>query len=93
MSTKYLTMMMMKNISLLLVILMSNLMIVVVNAHNSIENTFDILTMSVSNSIDYLFYVPKNMGDLETFLAGKKINASLDMPIITTSSDEMASEV
>ena len=92
MSTKYLTMMMMKNISLLLVILMSNLLIVV-NAHNSIENTFDILTMSVSNSIDYLFYVPKNMGDLETFLAGKKINASLDMPIITTSSDEMASEV
>lgn len=61
-----------------------------VYAHNSIENTFDILSLSVTNSIGFLFQIPKNMGDLETFLAGKKTNCPLSNPIITTASSGMS---
>jgi hypothetical protein len=59
-------------------------------AHNTLENTFDILTTSASHSINFLFDVPKNMGLLETFFAGKLVDAPLSSPIITTLSSEMA---
>mmetsp|Transcript_14660 Transcript_14660/g.24328 ORF Transcript_14660/g.24328 Transcript_14660/m.24328 type:complete len:695 (+) Transcript_14660:42-2126(+) len=59
-------------------------------AHNSIENTFDILSLSLSNSIGYLLDVPINMGEIETFLAGKKINAPLSNPVIATASSDLA---
>jgi hypothetical protein len=57
---------------------------------NSIENTFNIISLSVINSIGYLLDVPVNMGNLNIFLAGKKINAPLSNPIITTDSAQMA---
>jgi hypothetical protein len=59
-------------------------------AHNDIHNTFDILTLSVSNSIGYLFDIPKNMGEIETFFTGKKTNAPLSTPIIASASSDMA---
>lgn len=73
-----------------LVLALSSASLVDVYGHNSIENTFDILSQGVSNSIGYLFQVPKNMGDLETFLAGKKANSPLINPIIASNSTDMA---
>jgi hypothetical protein len=58
--------------------------------HNSIENTFDILSLSLSNSIGYLLDVPTNMGALEMFLTGKQANAPLMSPVIATESSDLA---
>lgn len=58
--------------------------------HNTIESTFNMLSVSVSNSVGYVLNVPINMGTLETFLSGKDVNAPLSSPIIATTSVDMA---
>ena len=59
--------------------------------HNSLPNTFSILARSLNDSLSFLFDVPVNMGRLELFLADKEMNAPLMTPLITNSSNGMAS--